>query len=148
MTKGEKAKSLFLEGYNCAQAVFGAFADDLSLDFEFAMKLSSGFGGGMGRLREVCGAVSGMFMVLDMKHGYTSPTDVESKKKLYSHIQNLAKSFEKENGSIICKELLGLSEKKSDPTPQNRTQEYYKKRPCAELVEIAANIVDDYLKNM
>ncbi len=148
MTKGEKAKSLFLQGYNCAQAVFGAFADDFSLDFDFAMKLSSGFGGGMGRLREVCGAVSGMFMVLDMKHGYISPTDIEGKKKLYSHIQNLAKSFEKENGSIICKELLGLSEKKSDPTPENRTQEYYKKRPCAELVEIAANIVDDYLKNI
>ncbi len=148
MTKGEKAKALFLEGYNCAQAVFGAFCDDLGYDFETAMKLSSGFGGGMGRLREVCGAVSGMFMVFDMKHGYTSPTDKDSKMKLYSHIQELAKRFEKENGSIICRELLGLSEKKSEPVPEDRTKEYYKKRPCAELVQLAADIVDEYLSDL
>lgn len=148
MTKGEKAEALFLEGYNCAQAVFGAFCEDLGLEFETAMKLSSGFGGGMGRLREVCGAVSGMFMVFDMKHGYTSPTDTTAKKELYSHIQAMAKSFEEENGSIICKELLGLTEKKSDPTPDSRTNEYYQKRPCKELVKIAANIVDEYLNKM
>ncbi len=148
MTKGEKAKALFLEGYNCAQAVFGAFAEDFGLDFELAMKLSSGFGGGMGRLREVCGAVSGMFMVFDMKHGYTSPTDKESKMELYSHIQNLAKAFEDDNGSIICRELLGLSEKNSVPVPEDRTEKYYKKRPCAELVEFAADLVDNYMSNM
>lgn len=148
MTKGDKAKALFLEGYNCAQAVFGAFADELSLDFETVIKLSSGFGGGMGRLREVCGAVSGMFMVFDMKFGYISPTDKEGKMALYGHIQELAKRFENENGSIICKELLGLSNKKSEPIPENRTKEYYKKRPCAELVYIAANIVDTYMKEL
>ncbi len=147
MTKGEKAKSLFLEGYNCAQAVFGAFSDELCIDTEMAMKLSSGFGGGMGRLREVCGAVSGMFMVFNMKYGYTSPDDIAGKKALYSHIQALAKRFEEENGSIICRELLSLSEKKSEPAPDTRTKEYYKKRPCAQLVEIAANIVEDYMKN-
>ncbi len=146
MTKGERAKQLFLDGYNCAQAVFGAFSDDINIDFDMAMKLSSGFGGGMGRLREVCGAVSGMFMVFDMKYGYTSPADKEGKKALYSHIQALAKKFEDENSSIICRELLGLSEKKSEPTPENRTKEYYKKRPCADLVEIAADIVDTYIK--
>lgn len=148
MTKGEKAKALFLEGYNCAQAVFGAFAEDFGLDLELAMKLSSGFGGGMGRLREVCGAVSGMFMVFDMKHGYTSPTAKESKMELYSHIQNLAKDFEDDNGSIICRELLGLSEKNSVPVPEDRTEKYYKKRPCAELVEFAADLVDNYMSNM
>ena len=148
MTKGEKAKALFLEGYNCAQAVFGAFAEDFGLDLELAMKLSSGFGGGMGRLREVCGAVSGMFMVFDMKHGYTSPTDKESKMGLYSHIQKLAKDFEDDNGSIICRELLGLCEKKSVPVPEDRTEKYYKKRPCAELVEFAADLVDNYMSNM
>lgn len=146
MTKGEKAKELFLQGYNCAQAVFGAFSDELSIDFEMAMKLSSGFGGGMGRLREVCGAVSGMFMVFNMKYGYTSPDDKNAKMQLYSHIQSLAKRFEEENGSIICRELLGLTEKKSEPVPEDRTKEYYKKRPCAELVKIAADIVDDYMK--
>ncbi|MBR2714953.1 MAG: C_GCAxxG_C_C family protein [Ruminococcus sp.] len=148
MTKGDRAKSLFLEGYNCAQAVFGAFAEDLGFDFETAVKLSSGFGGGMGRLREVCGAVSGMFMVFDMKYGYVSPTDKEAKMGLYSHIQTLAKRFEDENGSIICKELLGLSKKKSDPTPQDRTKEYYAKRPCADLVKMAADIVDEYMKDL
>ena len=148
MTKGEKAKALFLDGYNCAQAVLGAFCDDLGLDFETAMKFSSGFGGGMGRLREVCGAVSGMFMVINMKCGYTSPTDTDGKKELYSHIQTLAKKFEEENGSIICRELLGLTEKVSAPAPEARTDTYYKKRPCGELVEIAANIVDDYLNNL
>lgn len=148
MTKGEKAQALFLEGYNCAQAVFGAFAEDLGLDFETAVKLSSGFGGGMGRLREVCGAVSGMFMVFDMKHGYISPTDTTAKKELYAHIQALAKEFENENGSIICKELLGLTEKKSDPTPDSRTNEYYQKRPCKELVRLSADIVEEYLNKM
>ena len=148
MTKGNKAKALFLEGYDCAQAVFGAFAEDLGLEFDMAIKLSSGFGGGMGRLREVCGAVSGMFMVFDMKYGYTSPTDNESKMKLYSHIQELAHRFEIENGSIICKELLGLESKKSEPTPEQRTKEYYQKRPCAELVQIAADIVDEYMKTL
>ena len=148
MTKGEKAKSLFMDGYNCAQAVLGAFCDDLGLDFDMAMKLSSGFGGGMGRLREVCGAVSGMFMVFDMKYGYTSPTDKNGKMELYSHVQNLAKKFEAENGSIICRELLGLTEKSSVPVPDVRNAAYYKKRPCGELVELATNIVDDYIKEL
>lgn len=148
MTKGDKAKNLFLDGYNCAQAVFGAFCEDLSFDFDSAMMLSSGFGGGMGRLREVCGAVSGMFMVFNLKYGYTCPTDKEGKIQLYSHIQELAKRFENENGSIICKELLGLAEKKSEPTPEDRTHEYYKKRPCAELVKIAADIVENYMNNL
>ena len=148
MTKGEKAKSLFLEGYNCAQAVFGAFCEDFGLDFEFGMKLSSGFGGGIGRLREVCGAVSGMVMVLDMKYGYTSPTDNDTKMLHYKRVQDIAKKFSDENGSIICRELLGLSEKVSAPAPEVRTNEYYKKRPCKELVEMAADIVDAYMKEL
>ena len=148
MTKGEKAKALFLEGYNCAQAVFGAFCEDFSLDFDTAMMLSSGFGGGIGRLREVCGAVSGMVMVLDMKYGYTSPTDNDAKMLHYKRVQDITGRFADENGSIICRELLGLSEKKSEPTPEVRTTEYYKKRPCKELVEMAADIVDAYMKEL
>ena len=148
MTKGEKAKSLFLEGYNCAQAVFGAFCEDFGYDFETAMKLSSGFGGGMGRLREVCGAVSGMFMVFDIKHGYTDPKAKEEKIQLYKHIQTLAHEFEADNGSIICRELLNLQEKSSVPIPEDRTENYYKKRPCAELVEFAADLVYSYMNKM
>lgn len=148
MTKGEKAKDLFLEGYNCAQAVFGAFCEDFGLDLETAMKMSSGFGGGIGRLREVCGAVSGAVMVLNMKCGYTSPTDNKAKMLHYKRVQDIANKFSQENGSIICRELLGLSEKVSEPTPEVRTSEYYKKRPCKELVEMAADIVDEYIKEI
>ena len=141
---GKKAKTLFEEGYNCAQAVFGAFSDVTGIEFETSLKLSSGFGGGMGRMREVCGAVSGMFMVLDALEGYTSPTDNEAKKELYAKIQKLAGEFKAENGSIICRELLGGTPS-STPKPTERSPEFYKKRPCGELVEMAADIVANHL---
>lgn len=148
VTKGDKAKELFEKGYNCAQAVFGAFAEDLGIDFNFAVKLSSGFGGGMGRLREVCGAVSGMFLVLNMKYGYDDPKANEEKKALYKDIQALAEDFKKENGSIVCRELLGLSIKGADsPTPEARTEKYYKKRPCSELCKYAGDLVEEFIKN-
>ena len=141
---GEKAKGLFLEGYNCAQAVFGAFSDVTGIDFETSVKLSSGFGGGMGRMREVCGAVSGMFMVLDAIEGYTSPTDNTAKMEHYAKVQELAEKFKRETCSIICRELLD-GEQSSTPLPSERTAEYYTKRPCGELVEIAADIVAEHL---
>ncbi len=144
MTKKEKAMSLFKEGYNCSQAVFGAFAEELGLDFETAVKISSSFGGGMGRMREVCGAVSGMFMVAGLKNGYSSPTDTKSKTEHYKLIQNLATEFKAINGSIICRELLGLEGKDTNHVPAERTNEYYKKRPCAELVGDAAELLEKY----
>ena len=148
MTKGEKAKELFEQGYNCAQAVFGAFAEELGIDFNMAVKISSGFGGGMGRLREVCGVVSGMFMVLNMRYGYIDPKANEEKKALYKDIQVLANEFKNENGSIICRELLGLTKKGADsPVPEKRTEEYYKKRPCSELCRYGADLVDNFIKN-
>ena len=147
MTKREKAKKLFEEGYNCSQAVFGAFSEDLGIDFETAVKISSTFGGGMGRLREVCGTVTGMFMVLGMKYGYTDPKANEEKKQLYKDVQSLADEFSQENGSIICRELLNLNIKGKDyPTPENRTQQYYQKRPCSQLCEYAADLVDNFIK--
>lgn len=141
---GEKAKALFTSGYNCAQAVFAAFSDVTGIDFEASVKLSSGFGGGMGRMREVCGAVSGMFMVLNAVEGYTSPTDNVAKMELYAKVQRLAEEFKKENGSIICREIVGDSVT-STPIPTERTGEFYKKRPCGEYVKMAADIVADYL---
>lgn len=148
MAKGDKAKELFEKGYNCAQAVFGAFAEDLGIDFDFAVKLSSGFGGGMGRLREVCGAVSGMFLVLNMKYGYDDPKANDEKKALYKDIQALAQEFKKENGSIVCRELLGLNIKGADaPVPEARTEKYYKKRPCGELCRYAGDLVEEFIKN-
>lgn len=142
---GEKAKQLFMEGYNCSQAVLGAFCEECGLDFDTAMKMSSSFGGGMGRLREVCGAVSGMFMVAGLIYGYDDPTAQEEKAKHYERIQKLAEEFRKENGSIVCRELLGLAEKKSEPKPEQRNAEYYKKRPCPEMVKMAAEIMEQYI---
>lgn len=136
----EKAMALFHEGYNCSQSVLLAFSDELGLDRVTAMKLSSSFGGGMGRLREVCGAVSGMFMVAGLKDGYDVPGDMEKKAAHYALIQHLAAEFKKENPSIICRELLGLPDGADQPVPEARTERYYKKRPCAELVGSAAEI--------
>lgn len=145
MTNEQKARDLFKSGYNCAQAVFSVYAEHYGIDTQTALKLSSSFGGGMGRLREVCGAVSAMFMVAGLAKGYSSNDNPEEKKAHYERIQYLAKEFEKLNGSIICRELLGLTEKKDSPTPSERTAEYYKKRPCEELIADACNILDDYL---
>lgn len=141
----ERAIELFKQGYNCAQSVFGAFSEDLGVDFKTAVKTSSSFGAGMGRLREVCGAVSGMFMVVGYKYGYTDPKDYAAKTEHYKLIQELANKFKEITGSIICRELLGLNEKSSSPVPEIRTASYYKKRPCAELVGIAARIVEEII---
>lgn len=142
----ELAKELFKKGYNCSQSVFAAFCDEMGLDFETALKIASSFGGGMGRLREVCGAVTGMFMVAGMVYGYSDPLDKTAKAEHYKLIQSMGKKFKDENGSIICRELLGLSAENDTPIPEDRTEEYYKRRPCAELVEQAAIILDEYIK--
>ena len=141
----ELAKSYFLEGYNCAQAVVLAFHKELGLDKETAARMASAFGGGMGRLREVCGTVSGMLLVLGLLRGYSDPKDLEGKKELYSQVQQLARTFLEHNKSIICRELLGLDHHSDEPTPSLRTPEYYKKRPCADLAADAAKILEDLL---
>ena len=142
MTRPEQAYENFKSGYNCCQSIAVAYADVLGLSPEMAARLSSGFGGGMGRLREVCGAVSGMVFVASTLKGYSNPRDNAQKKELYALIQKLAGAFERENGSIVCRELLGLSVKKENPTPSERTESYYKKRPCPELVRMAAEILE------
>lgn len=141
----KKAGELFREGYNCAQSVFCAFADDLGLDFETALKISSSFGGGMGRLREVCGAVSAMFMIAGLKYGYTTPNDDNIKAEHYTRIQKLAEEFKKRNKTIICRELLGLDIHQDSPIPAKRTEQYYKVRPCEELVKEAAYIISNHI---
>lgn len=141
MTKREQAMQNFKNGYNCAQAVLLAFKDDLNLDEKTLALISSSFGGGMGRMREVCGAVSGMFMVAGLKYGYFEPTAKQEKADLYALIQKLASDFKAQNGSIICKELLGVSD--TSPTPEPRTDTYYKKRPCVELVGIATELIEN-----
>lgn len=143
--KSQQATELFKQGYNCAQSVFAAFSEDLGMDFETALKLSSSFGGGMGRLREVCGAVSGMFAIAGMKYGYVDPKNNEAKTAHYKRIQELAARFRAENHSIICRELLGLNAGPDDPVPELRTDEYYQKRPCAELVGCAARLMEELI---
>ncbi|MGN1481849.1 C-GCAxxG-C-C family protein [Porcipelethomonas sp.] len=147
MNKAEKAKDLFKKGYNCSQSVLGAFAEDLGMDFDTAMKLSSSFGGGMGRMREVCGAVSGMFMAAGLKYGYCSPDDRTGKTEHYKRIQELAEKFKEKNHYIVCRQLLGIDGNDTSHVPSERTAEYYKKRPCAELVGDAAEILEEYFKN-
>lgn len=139
------AESLFMQGYNCSQAVVCAFCDLTGLDINMAKKLASPFGGGMGRLREVCGGVSGMFIVLGLLEGYSDIPDNGKKAELYEKVQKLAQEFEKRNGSIICRELLGLKPGKDSPIPEPRTKEYYERRPCPKKVASAAEILAEYL---
>lgn len=143
MDRAEYAAQLFLKGYNCAQAVAVAFSDLTGLTPELSAKMASSFGGGMGRMREVCGAVSGMLMVTSLLYGYDDPEDAQGKKELYKLVQSLAEQFRQQNGSIICREL--LNNPPSDPHPSPRTAEYYRQRPCAGMVFAAAEILDAYI---
>lgn len=148
MTKGQLAKKYFEDGYNCSQAVLLSFCEDFGLDFETAKMISAPFGGGMGRLREVCGTVSGMNMVLGLAYGNYPTDDNEKKAKLYKDVQNLASKFKEDNGSIICRELLNLRiEGKDNHVPEKRTEKYYKARPCSQLCEYAANLLEEYLNS-
>ena len=144
MDHGIKAAELFLSGSNCAQAIVVAFCDVTGLTPEFSAKMASSFGGGMGRLREVCGAVSGMLMVAGLLYGYEDPgEDDVNKKAHYQLVQELAGKFREQAGSIVCREI--LKNPPSDPNPTPRTEEFYKKRPCARMVILAAEILDDYI---
>ena len=144
--RGELAADYFFQGYNCTQAVVLAFADVLPIDRKNLMKLSCSFGGGMGRLREVCGSFSGILIVLGLLYGYDGPETGEVKKEQYRRVQELAKEFEKINGGLVCRELLHLENKRDEPTPEARTPEYYKKRPCPEIIKNAALILEEYLQ--
>jgi len=146
MNKGEQAKQLFLQGQNCAQAVLGAFCNDYGLDEKTALTLSACFGGGLGRQREVCGAVSAMCMALALKYAPHDPTDHAQKAAFYARIQEVCRRFKAENGSIICRELLALPPGPSIPQPEPRTQAYYGLRPCPDKVKSAAAILEAYLK--
>ena len=146
--RSERARQAFEQGYNCSQAVAVAYADVLGMDADAVATLVQPLGGGMGRLREVCGAVSGMTMVAGFLSPNAQPNDNDNKKRLYSLVQSLAEEFRAENGAIVCRELLGLAQQKDDPTPSPRTGEYYKRRPCADYVEIAARIVGEKINAM
>ena len=143
MDRQYNAAKLFFEGYNCAQAVAMTFADVVGLDEKFCAKAVSSFGGGMGRLREVCGAVSGMLFVAGILYGYDTKDDDTVKKAHYARVQELAGKFREEVGSIVCREI--LKNPPSDSTPSPRTEQYYKDRPCVHMVTLAVKIMEQYI---
>ncbi len=141
MTKGELAENFFKTGLNCSQSVAAAFCEEMELPEDLVKRLTIGFGGGVGRMREVCGAVSGMAFVISAIYKN------DDKGKIYERIQSVAGEFKKENSSVVCRELLSLGKDGFDsPTPEKRTHTYYKKRPCSQLVAMSADILDNYLK--
>lgn len=142
--RGQKAAELFENGYNCAQAVAVAFCDLTGQTEQQAAMTASSFGGGLGRQREICGAVSGMCLVLGMLEGYHDPQDHQGKKDQYALVQKLCDTFRQDAGSILCRDILKNTD--TDPTPQRRTPEYYNTRPCARMVYLAADILEEYLR--
>jgi len=146
--KISKSVALFEQGYNCSQAVFMAYADIYGIDTETAAKLGTSFGGGMGRLREVCGAVSGMFLVLGMHYPAIDTKDKTAKTKNYDAVQRTAKEFKAEMGSYICADLLKTKHQPENPEPSDRNAKYYALRPCTRCVAIAAQIVGNEISNI
>lgn len=147
MNHAECARENFLKGYNCAQSVAIAFAAEMGKSEEEVARLASSFGGGMGRLREVCGAVSGALLVYGALRGYSDPTDGDAKKRHYASVQDFAERFKAEHETIVCRELLKniALKKEGSSEPEERTPEYYRTRPCARFVETAARILEDML---
>jgi len=146
MSNAENAKNNFKQGYNCAQSVFMTYAGRFGIDNDTALKMASSFGGGMGRMREVCGAVSAMFMIAGLAKGYTENDNDEIKGNHYQLIQNLAEKFKERNGTIICRELLGLEKGENNSfVPSKRTEQYYQERPCEDFISDACEIIDKYI---
>ena len=146
--RAQRAGEYFKAGYNCAQAVVMAYNDIMGMDLEMVAKLAAPFGGGMGRMREVCVTVSGMTMLAGYIQPSADPKNLEERKNNYALVQHFAEQFRNENGDIVCRRLLGLEpivERNETAMPSERTPEYYKKRPCSEYVECAARIVGEYL---
>ena len=141
----EIASQYFASGMNCAQSVFAAFSDVTGIDKDTAMRLSSSFGGGMGRMREVCGTCSSMFMIVGLLYGLGEGFTYEEKAEHYRRIQYIAEQFKSVHGTIVCRELLKGLAVTSAPEPERRTQEYYKARPCIRFVRTAAEILDKYI---
>lgn len=146
MNHADIAAENFLSGYSCAQSVFAAFSDVCRMSKTDMLRLSSPFGAGMGRMREVCGAVSGMFMVLGILYGNDKCSDISAKTEIYRKTRILADRFKEKYETIICRELIKNIKTKDSPEPEERNKEYYEKRPCLKLVRCAAMILDDFIK--
>lgn len=143
MNHSTLAAQLFLDGCSCSQAVMAAFCDVTGMDRSTALRLAAPFGGGIGRMREVCGAVSGMMMVVGLLYGFEPSQGSAAKAAHYHLVQELAEQFRQQAGSIICREI--LKNPPADPNPSPRTAEYYASRPCARMVMLAAENLDRYI---
>lgn len=144
--RADRAKEMFLQGYNCSQSVVGAFADLFGYDPITAMKFAEGLGGGMGRMRLTCGAVAAMAVLASMKSSSGLPGDLQKRGEIYAVIRKMADEFKENNGSIICAELLGSALPKDNSSkPEERTPDYYKRRPCADKIYQCALLVEKYL---
>lgn len=141
------AKKLFREGYNCTQSVVLAYRDITGMDEKLLATITAPLGGGMGRLREVCGTISGMSVIAGFLKPFFDPHDKDAKRETYTLVQEFAETFRNMNGSIVCRELMHIPVMKESPVPEERTEQYYSRRPCIELVGCAARIVGEYLKN-
>ena len=142
-----RAVELFKSGFNCSQSVVAAFAPLYGYTLEQALRMSASFGGGIGRMRQTCGAACGLFLVAGLETGSTDPNDREGKAANYALVQQLGEQFKVANGSLICADLLGLNKTAATPpTPEARTEQYYAKRPCSQIVEEAAQIWAEYMK--
>ena len=145
MNRKEQAINNFKKGYNCSQSIVLAFSDLVSINESDLLKLTSPFGGGMGRLRETCGAVSGCFIILGLLYGYDEPESGQLKAQLYERVQKIGLDFESNQGSLECRQLLNLKEKHSSSVPSERTKDFYDNRPCLRLVSYAAEILEEYI---
>ena len=146
--RAEQAVNNFKNGYNCAQAVYMAYADFFGMEPKTAAIIAAPLGAGIGRMREVCGTVSGAALVAGLAVPCDNPNDTTSKARCYALVQQVADRFRQENGSIICRELLGIAPIKESPIPSPRTEAYYKKRPCIELVRMSATFIGEELKKL
>lgn len=144
-SRREQAVEAFLGGLNCAQAVFSTYADLFGIDRQTAMNLTNSMGGGISRLREVCGTVTAIALLTGLSEGNVDPGDLKAREKAYQKTRDLLAEFEAENGSLICRELLGILGRDKSARPSERTPEYYKKRPCAKFVACAAKIIEENL---
>ena len=144
-SRTERAVETFKEGYNCAQAVFSTYADYFGMDRETALKMSSAMGAGVGRMREVCGAVSSMAMLAGLKEGNADPQDEAAKEHIYALVRKMSARFKEEYDTIICKELLGMDSVEESAKPSIRTAEFYETRPCAKIIACAARIIEEEL---
>lgn len=144
--RADRARDMFLQGYNCCQAVVGAFADLYGFDPQTAMKMAEGFGGGLGRMRLTCGAVNAMAIVAGMKMSHGQPGDLKRRGEIYAVVRQMVEEFKANNGSIVCAELLGMALPKDDsPIPEERTPDYYKHRPCPDKIHQCGLIIEKYL---